>query len=79
MTCRFHRQVKGVPELERDMQDYLRMDDQDPNRSYEWLRYRCEAALEIYRADLHRKDFARTLNSGGKGSGAAAAKPGAKE
>eukprot|EP00972_Heterocapsa_arctica_P030148 4441177-Heterocapsa_arctica.AAC.1 len=56
------------------MQDYARMDDMDVNRSYDWLRFRCEAALEIWRADGNRRDFARTLNGGGKNTGAAATK-----
>eukprot|EP00972_Heterocapsa_arctica_P024524 3616390-Heterocapsa_arctica.AAC.1 len=51
MTCRFHRQVEKLPEPLRDMQDYARMSDTDVNRSYDWLRFRCEAALDIYRAD----------------------------
>ena len=79
MTCRFHRQVKAIPELDRDMQDYARMDDTATDRSYEWLRFRCEAALEIYRADGHRRDFARTLQGGGKVPGAAAQTKGGKE
>eukprot|EP00972_Heterocapsa_arctica_P061164 9019044-Heterocapsa_arctica.AAC.1 len=54
LTCRFHRQVEHLPELLRDMQDYARMLDDDPNRSYEWLRFRCNAALELWRATGHR-------------------------
>eukprot|EP00972_Heterocapsa_arctica_P079748 11750332-Heterocapsa_arctica.AAC.1 len=41
MTCRFHRQIEKLPVLNRDMEDYSRMRDDDPNRSYEWLRLRC--------------------------------------
>eukprot|EP00972_Heterocapsa_arctica_P011718 1715633-Heterocapsa_arctica.AAC.1 len=54
LTCRFHRQVEHLPELLRDMQDYARMNDDDENRSYDWLRFRCDAALEIWRANGHR-------------------------
>eukprot|EP00972_Heterocapsa_arctica_P108108 15921873-Heterocapsa_arctica.AAC.1 len=61
------------------MQDYARMSDTDVNRSYDWLRFRCEAALEIYRAEGHRRDFARTLHGGGKTPGAAATTAGGKE
>eukprot|EP00972_Heterocapsa_arctica_P079497 11715768-Heterocapsa_arctica.AAC.1 len=50
MTCRFHRQIENLPELLRDMDDYKRMDDNHPDRCYEWLRHRCHKALEVWRA-----------------------------
>eukprot|EP00972_Heterocapsa_arctica_P097539 14390710-Heterocapsa_arctica.AAC.1 len=47
MTCRFHRQIEKLPVLNRAMEDYSRMRNDEPNRSYEWLRLRCNVALEI--------------------------------
>eukprot|EP00972_Heterocapsa_arctica_P056295 8305523-Heterocapsa_arctica.AAC.1 len=63
------------------MQDYARMLDDDPNRSYEWLRFRCNCALELWRATGHRQDYAATLRPGKGFPGAAAAQtgPGGKE
>ena len=72
LCCRFHRQIEHIPDLLRDMQDYSRMDDDDPRRTYEWLRMRCDKALEAYRAKSHRIAFVKSLKGGG-GAGAAAA------
>eukprot|EP00972_Heterocapsa_arctica_P060706 8956349-Heterocapsa_arctica.AAC.1 len=58
------------------MEDYSRMRDDEPNRSYEWLRFRCNVALEIWRAAGHRRDFAASLKPGRGPTGAAAAQPG---
>ncbi len=71
LCCRFHRQIEHIPDLLRDMQDFSRMDDDDPLRTYEWLRMRCDKALEAYRATSHRIAFVKSLK--GHGSGAAAA------
>ncbi|WP_288993243.1 zinc finger CCCH domain-containing protein [uncultured Marinobacter sp.] len=71
MLGRFHKNIKHLPDLARDIQDYDRMDDDDPQRTYIWLRGRVEKALDVYRAAKHKVDFERSLGSG-KGSGAAA-------
>uniref|UniRef100_UPI0025913F09 zinc finger CCCH domain-containing protein n=1 Tax=uncultured Marinobacter sp. TaxID=187379 RepID=UPI0025913F09 len=72
MCSRFHKQVEHVPDLKRDMEDYSRMDDNDPLRTYEWLRGRCDKAIEIHRAKINRRDYEKGLQ-GGKGFGAAGA------
>eukprot|EP00972_Heterocapsa_arctica_P085498 12600495-Heterocapsa_arctica.AAC.1 len=81
LTCRFHRQIEHLPDLLRDMQDYNRMLDDNPNSCYEWLQFRCNAALELWRASGHRRDYAATLRPGKGLPGAAAAQtgPGGKE
>eukprot|EP00972_Heterocapsa_arctica_P068678 10149408-Heterocapsa_arctica.AAC.1 len=34
LATRFYRQVNRISQLARDIQDYDRMDDNDPNRTY---------------------------------------------
>jgi hypothetical protein len=70
LCCRFHRQIEHIPDLLRDMQDYARMDDDDPRRTYEWLRLRCDKALEAHRASSHRVAFVKSLKGGGTGGAA---------
>ena len=70
--------MENVPELLRDMQDFDRMNDDHPDRTYIWLRYRCDQALDVFRAKNRRNDFAKTLH-GGKGPGAAAQEVGKKK
>jgi hypothetical protein len=53
------------------MHAYDRMRDDDPQRSYPWLREQVDRAIVLRRAANHRKDFARTLGNG-NGRGAAA-------
>eukprot|EP00972_Heterocapsa_arctica_P035861 5275403-Heterocapsa_arctica.AAC.1 len=81
LQCRFHRNIEHLPELLRDMQDYDRMRDDEPDRSYEWLRFACNRALEKWRATGHRRDYAATLRPGKGVPGAPAAQtgPGGKE
>eukprot|EP00972_Heterocapsa_arctica_P066670 9838732-Heterocapsa_arctica.AAC.1 len=59
-TC-FYQQICRISQLARDIQDYDRMNDDDPDRTYHWLRHACNRALDKWRADHHREDYAQTL------------------
>eukprot|EP00972_Heterocapsa_arctica_P050479 7422705-Heterocapsa_arctica.AAC.1 len=62
MTVYFYDQVKLYSCIRRDIEDYDRMDDDDANRSYQWLRRACNRALDLWRTDGHRKSYLGALN-----------------
>eukprot|EP00972_Heterocapsa_arctica_P055936 8250386-Heterocapsa_arctica.AAC.1 len=47
MTVKFYDQVRHFNAIRRDIEDYDRMVDSDPNRSYAWLRSACNRALAL--------------------------------
>eukprot|EP00972_Heterocapsa_arctica_P080652 11886539-Heterocapsa_arctica.AAC.1 len=74
MLCSFYDNVHRVEVLRCDIEDYDRMEDDDSNRTYLWLRRACQRALEQWRAENARAIYATTLNIKSRGSGAAAKK-----
>eukprot|EP00972_Heterocapsa_arctica_P027910 4104595-Heterocapsa_arctica.AAC.1 len=74
MANKFYRQVKHFSAIQRDVEDYDRMTDDDPRRSYDWLRRACVRALDLWRTDGHRKEYVATLKVRKPDGGGAAAK-----
>ncbi len=63
LGCKFYNQVKGFSALSFDIEGYDRMRDDDPNRTYRWLRLAVDRVLDIWRADQHRLVYTASLRS----------------
>ncbi len=63
MTNKFYEQVKGLPPILRDIQDCDRMQDDDADRTYSWLRRACDRTLDRWKAAAHRTVYAASLRS----------------
>eukprot|EP00972_Heterocapsa_arctica_P061981 9138292-Heterocapsa_arctica.AAC.1 len=73
MATKFYWQVYTLPEIRWDIENYNRMNDYSPDRTYLWLRAAVEAALDKWRTDGHRKEYLSSLRIGQPKATAAAA------
>eukprot|EP00972_Heterocapsa_arctica_P060378 8904508-Heterocapsa_arctica.AAC.1 len=55
---KFYAQIKNIDQLARDIHVYDRMCDDEPDRSYRWLRAAADGALDRWRAVEHRTIYA---------------------
>eukprot|EP00972_Heterocapsa_arctica_P019029 2809440-Heterocapsa_arctica.AAC.1 len=61
MTVKFYDQVRHFSAIRRDIEDYDRMVDSNPDRTYAWLRSACNRALALWRTSGHRREYVAAL------------------
>eukprot|EP00972_Heterocapsa_arctica_P012555 1844758-Heterocapsa_arctica.AAC.1 len=61
MCCKFYAQVKDIGPLAFDIEGFDRMDNDDVNRTYGWLRAAVDRVLTNWRADQHRIVYSASL------------------
>ena len=70
LLARFFGNVRGVPALRRDVEDFERTQPRDPCRTHVWLRDMADRVVAFGAAELNRLAFERAYHKSASPSGA---------